>query len=113
MYFEAYKIARIGEWAKRPLFRGGVRALGGDRAFQALFGELQRIQNGKGDPGKVVELCKQVDLQAGARRRADDNEKERMTRGFLCIDGWAGRREIPCEVLNEMDDKVGIASIRA
>jgi conjugative relaxase-like TrwC/TraI family protein len=73
---------------------------------QALFGELQRIQNGKGDPGKVVELCKQVDLQAGARRRADDNEKERMTRGFLCIDGWAGRREIPCEVLKETGDKV-------
>jgi hypothetical protein len=44
MYFEAYKIARIGEWAKRPLFRGGVRALGGDRAFH------QQDEKGECDP---------------------------------------------------------------
>jgi len=29
------KIARLGEWAKKPLFRSDVRTLGGDGAFLA------------------------------------------------------------------------------
>ncbi len=60
MYFEAYKIARIGEWAKRPLFRGGVRALGGDRAFH------QQDEKGECDPNHGED--KPPSLRSNARR---------------------------------------------
>jgi len=44
------KIARIGEWAKKPLFRGGVRALGGDGAFHQQDEKSERApERGKDD----------------------------------------------------------------
>jgi hypothetical protein len=57
----AYKIARIGEWAKKPLFRGDVRALDGDGAFHQQNEKGERAPE-RGEDDVRVEIGKRRGL---------------------------------------------------